>query len=148
MTHDTTTHIHDPDPPARKRQTTLGRKLLKWTEEELTTLHALYNRGVKRYLIAKQLNMPEDRVRARLQWEAQSGTLLTARKRRRAAQRLVTKEEQKSAREFFERVEPHHRPTENELREREERLSAPARNIAGLLFGDPPVGFSALERRA
>jgi hypothetical protein len=147
MTHDTTTHVHDPDPPAKKRPSNLGRKLARWTSEEVDKLHALYNKGVRRYDIAKELKMPEERVRQRLQWESKAGTLLEIRKRRRAAQRLVTKEEQKSERVFFDKVQAGPRPTQEALKERDERYLAPARNIAGLLFGDPPVGFSALERR-
>jgi hypothetical protein len=146
MTHDTTTHVHDADPPKVKSRK--GCPSVRWTQEEIKQLHLLYNRGVKRYEIAKKLGMPEDRIRQRLQWESKAGTILTARKRRRAAQRLVTKEEQKSARVFFERVEPHTRPPDEAIAERDQRFLAPARTLAGFVFGDPPTGFSALDRRA
>ena len=33
------------------------------------------------------------------------------------------------------------------LESREVRLAAPQRDLTGHLFGDPPVGYSALERR-
>lgn len=131
----------------RARPDNTGRKLLRWTDSEIARLHQLYNRGLTRPAIAKELNMPEERVRARLQWEAQSGTLLEARKRRRAAQRLVTKVEQRSERLFFDKVVAGPKPTEEALRLREERYAAPPRGLTGAFFGDPPVGYSALERR-
>jgi hypothetical protein len=31
--------------------------------------------------------------------------------------------------------------------ERDRRLAAPPRDLTGLMFGDPPLGFSALDRR-
>lgn len=146
MTHNTHTHIHDPDPP--KRSSTRGRKLNRWTQDEIAKLHVLYNRGLTRAAMAGELNTTEERIRQRLQWEAQSGTLLAARKRRRAAQRLVTKVEQRSSREFFDRVTPAARPTDEELRLREARLASRPRDLTGFIMGDPPVGFSALEQRA
>lgn len=39
------------------------------------------------------------------------------------------------------------RPGEDILAERDRRASAPARNLTGAICGDPPVGFSALDRR-
>lgn len=146
MTHDVTSHLHDLDPP-KERKTTLGYKLDRWTSEQIAQLHTLYNRGVKRYEIAKIMGMTETRIRQRLQWESKCGSILTARKRRRAAQRLATKEEQKSARMFFERVEPIHRPPDESIKERDARYTAPASSLAGFVFGDPPKGFSALDRR-
>ncbi len=147
MTHDTEQHTHDADPPKR-RTTTLGRKLNRWKREEVEKLHRLYNAGFTRAAMAEQLGMSEDRIRQRLQWEANSGMLITARKRRRAAQRLVTKLEQRSEREFFDRVTPSVRPTDEALRARDARLASAPRDLVGFIMGDPPVGFSALEQRA
>jgi hypothetical protein len=145
MTHDTATHVHDPDPPKR---TTLGRKLNRWTEVEINKLHDLYNRGFTRAAMAAQLNMTEERVRQRLQWESNAGTLISARRRRRAAQRLVTKLEQRSERQYFDRVAPSVKPTDEALRLREARMASAPRDLTGLIMGDPPIGFSALEQRA
>jgi len=131
----------------RSRPSTAGRKIQRWEQSEIARLHQMYNRGMTREAMAKELNMPEDRIRSRLQWESQSGTLLEARKRRRAAQRLVTKHEQRSERMFFDKVSAGPQPTEEALRRREAMYAAPHRDLTGAFFGDPPVGFSALEGR-
>lgn len=39
------------------------------------------------------------------------------------------------------------RPTEEMLRERDKRNAAAARDLTGLIFGDPPKGYSALDRK-
>jgi hypothetical protein len=43
-------------------------------------------------------------------------------------------------------IMPTHAPTFVELR-RDAYLSAPPRSLVGALMGDPPVGFSALDKR-
>lgn len=49
---------------------------------------------------------------------------------------------------FIHRVDcTESRPGEDILAERDRRISAPARNLVGAICGDPPVGFSALDRR-
>jgi hypothetical protein len=126
----------------------LGRKLRRWTYSEITRLHTLYESGKSRAEIAADLEMEEERVRQRLQWEASSSTLGIARKRRRRAQREATKNEQRSPRQFFEMVTSGPTPTDKALEERKARLAAMPRDLAGAFFGDPPVGFSALEQRA
>lgn len=40
------------------------------------------------------------------------------------------------------------RPTEDMLQERNARLALQPRDLTAAFFGDPPVGYSALERRA
>lgn len=40
------------------------------------------------------------------------------------------------------------RPPSDVLREHAERCQAPVRDLTAAYFGDPPVGYSALERRA
>ena len=39
------------------------------------------------------------------------------------------------------------RPTEEMLRERDKRNAAAARDLTGSVFGDPPKGYSALDRK-
>ena len=39
------------------------------------------------------------------------------------------------------------RPAPELLAERDVRFSAPLRDLAGFVFGDPPVGYSALDQR-
>lgn len=40
-----------------------------------------------------------------------------------------------------------HRPTPQMLADRDKRLALPPRDLTGAMFGDPPLGLSALERR-
>lgn len=125
----------------------VGRKLLRWTYSEITRLHRLYEAGKSRAEMAADLEMSEERIRQRLQWEDQSSVLGIARKKRRVAQRLATKAEQKSPRQFFDMVTAGPRPTDRALEERRVRQAAVPRDLTGAFFGDPPVGFSALELR-
>lgn len=124
-----------------------GRTLRRWTYSEITRLHRLYDAGKSRAEIAADLGMEEERIRQRLQWESQSSTLGIARKKQRMARRLATREEQKSPRQFYDMVTAGPRPTEAALQARAARLAALPRDLAGAFFGDPPVGFSALEQR-
>lgn len=39
------------------------------------------------------------------------------------------------------------RPAPELLAERDVRFSAPLRDLSGFVFGDPPVGYSALDQR-
>ena len=45
------------------------------------------------------------------------------------------------------RVQPDERPSPAALAEREFRLNLPKRDLTGSLMGDPPVGFSAYDKK-
>lgn len=124
-----------------------GRKLRRWTYDEITKLQKLYQAGKSRAEMAATLGMEEDRIRQRLQWESQAGVLSIARRKRRSAQREATKQEQRSPRAFFDMVTTGPKPPDDALRQREARYAAVPRDLTGAFFGDPPVGFSALEQR-
>lgn len=126
-----------------------GRKLRRWTYSEITRLHQLYDSGKSRAEIATELNMEEDRIRQRLQWEAKAGILKNARRRRRAASTRTDSraEQRKSPREYFDVVIAGPKPTESAVANQKERFSARHRDLAGAIFGDPPIGFSALDKR-
>jgi hypothetical protein len=47
----------------------------------------------------------------------------------------------------FYRDPPAEKAPPHVLREREQRVLAPARDLTGALMGDPPAGFSALDGR-
>lgn len=121
-----------------------GRKLIRWTYSETMRLHRLYAAGKTREEIATELNMTPDRVRQRLQWEAQAGTIKLKRmEKKRETQRI----EQKSPRTFIDLVTSGPKPTNEALRCRDARLAAMPRDLTAALCGDPLPGFSALERR-
>lgn len=50
--------------------------------------------------------------------------------------------------EEFNRVWPGSRPSDALIRERDRRAAAPSHDLVGALMGDPPIGFSALDKRA
>jgi len=128
--------------------TNAGRKLRRWTFAEIAQLNQLYTAGKSRAEIAAALGTTDARVRQRLQWECQSSTLGMARKKRRMERRKQANSELRSPREFFDMVTSGPKPTEEALRSREARWAAMPRDLTGAFFGDPPVGFSALEQRA
>ena len=124
-----------------------GRKLRLWTKLEIFQLHRLYAAGKSRAEMAAALGMEPERIRQRLQWEAQSNRLGIMRKRRRSAQRLATRAEQKSPRQILEMVLPGPKLTDKAIEERNARLAAKPRDLTGAFFNDPPIGYSALEHR-
>lgn len=109
-----------------------------WTEEENTILRRM-----------KRDCRPLDEIMARLgrsrksvssHWASLNYT--QARREQLAHRRLMNKREKNGE---TERSEPSVPP--EVWAEREARLSAPI-TITGFVFGDPPRGFSARERRA
>lgn len=133
---------------ASRRKSNRGCKLRRWTESEIAQLQRLYEAGKSRAEMALALDVPMSRIRERLQYEAQATDRGIARKKRRMAQRELTKNEQQSPRMFFDKVAPGPRPTDEALRLRDIRVNAPPRDLTGAFFGDPPKGFSALEQRS
>lgn len=145
MTHDTFVHVHNPEPPARPSN--LGKKLRRWTYSEITRLYRLCEAGKTRAEMAVELEMSEERIRQRLQLEDQSSVLGAARKKRRMAQRLATKAEQKTPRLYRDLVIAGPKPTEQALTDRALRFAAAPRDFTAAFCGDPLPGYSALERR-
>ena len=150
MTHTVCTHLHLPDPPiavCAKKRTTKGRKLIRWTHDELNKLHELYASGMKIQLISMRLNIPVERIKQRIKWESQGAQHRLTRKQRRAAQRAETKAEQKTPRVFIDRVVSSPQPTPEAIKFRDMKAIALPRDLAGLVFNDPPMVFSALDRK-
>lgn len=127
---------------------TLGQKIYRWTHSEIMRLHLLHSAGKSRKEIATELGMSEERVRGRFNWEVRNRTL-----RYRGAKRETISPERRE-RQKIETRSPHigpvtagPRPTAQALIDRALRYAALPRDLAGAFFGDPPIGFSALERR-
>lgn len=95
----------------------------KWTEAEVTILTECHQAGVLLANIAKELNRSESSVRKK--WEAMEHPF---RKVRCA---------------YPDRAEA----PETALAERDRRINAPYRDLTAAFFGDPPLGYSALDRR-
>jgi hypothetical protein len=119
-----------------------------WTAGEIETLLALKAAGKMPSEIAERLNRSTKSVTTRLA----RMKMTPEQKARRLAyenNRLRSKRAAKSgiigvsasARQNID-VEA------SILMERDRRYGAPARSLTAAFFGDPPVGYSALERRA
>jgi hypothetical protein len=140
MTHDTTTHIHDPDPPFKRIAEN------SWLPEEVALLQKLREQNFTYRQIAERLSRPWKGVRAKL---ARMRMTPEMRKRYNENERLRGKKflsPRKVAGITYMAPEISKVPPEL-LADREARHAAP-RDLTGLICGDPPRGFSALERRA
>jgi hypothetical protein len=94
--------------------------------------------------IARLLRCKIDRVKNRICWENKSGE--QRRERRAQVQKWrQAKRVGKTTSHFAER--PGARPPASLIEEAQRRALAP-RSISAFVFGDPPSGYSALDRRA
>lgn len=108
--------------------------MAKWTESELTQLQDMMTRRVPHVHIAEALGRSLKAVRTRMdRLKCPHEHRAKARKRYAAARPQRAVEER----------EP--RPTEQMIFARDLRLSAPFRDLTGLLQGDPRVGYAALD---
>lgn len=118
-----------------------------WTAEQIEELQRLREAKIPIENIARALNRSVYAIKAKI-----ASLRLPCAKRimRRELERQRRNEKIKSMRipsGTNSICGPRH--IDNQLEaERSARLSAPYRDLAGALFGDPPVGYSALERRA
>ena len=124
------------------------RKRICWTNPQKTKLRQLYCDGKSLAEIAAELGITTDRVRVRLKSESRANCLDAPRKKRLEAAREARNRELQSPRAFIEPVIAGPHPTEEALRLRAIRINAMPRDLTGAFFGDPPLGFSALELRA
>lgn len=122
-----------------------GHKPRRWTKKEILKLHRLYAAGKSRAEMAAALDIKPERVRQRLQWESDKLGFVTY--RCRAAQREDNGAEQKSPRQILDMVLPGPKLTDKAIEDRNARLAAKPRDLTGAFFNDPPIGYSALERR-
>jgi hypothetical protein len=140
MTHDTTTHVHDPDPPRQGTGCIFGKE--KWQPEEWIRVKNLIDRKHNLDYIALVSGRSKEQIKGKIRWETMSEEKRQERRDRlnkyRATVRTIT------------RVKPpimtHRAPPAERLAERAMRLMAP-QTLTGAFCGDPPVGFSALDRK-
>jgi hypothetical protein len=149
MTHDTATHVHDPDPP----QT--------WTAAEDDTLRRMKAEGAETKLIATAMDRTERSVAGRWAYLNLTPSQRAQRNAREASRKASEREARKAeAREYLRK---HQKTThlaarcgkvESESRivpeqvfaERNARQMAP-RSLTAVLCGDPAPGWSALDRK-
>lgn len=122
----------------------------RWHPSEWQRVQRLLANGHTPASIADMIGRKDYQIRDKIRWEGMSAaqredraTKMTA---RRKAHRERLKLEHKSPRTHLEMVSGP-RPTERALADRALRYAALPRDLTGAFFGDPPVGFSALEQR-
>lgn len=97
-----------------------------WTTEEVQQAKTLYAEGQSVREIALAMDRTSDSVRRKLEkLRAPNGRSTRVHPRAEAVQAG--------------------RPTDEMLCERDIRNAAPVRDLTGLLLGDPPVGYAALD---
>jgi len=117
----------------------------KWTDEEVEQLKSLLETNLTDSEIADRLGRTLKAVRMKLDYI-----------RRTPIQRDM---DRKRCRTYYRRLRPikahihdnaqvieSSRPDEETLAERDRRYATPFRDLTGLLLGDPPVGYSAMDR--
>jgi hypothetical protein len=125
-----------------------GKKLQRWTDEELQLLNKMYLAGDSRKMIAEALGSTLERVKHRLRWEMTNGDMREQRRKRSYMRRLQRCKDERKAAVPYSCVSAGPRPVPQMIDDRDQRSAAPARDLTALYMGDPPVGYSALERRA
>jgi hypothetical protein len=121
----------------------------RWTAEEITKLHLLLEEGKTHDAIARIMRCKPDRITNRICWEKQSAEQRQARQTRVQEWRHRTRKTPRSyvghpTAHFAER--PGARPPSELIEDAQRRALAP-RSISAFVFGDPPPGYSALDRR-
>lgn len=107
-------------------------KSVKWTPDEIKTFNRMTKMGYAPDEIAKRLGRTKKAITARLE-KIRNG------ERRGAIQIASTRS--------YRAGDKTHEPPRDILIARDEYVTAPRRDLTGILQGDPPIGFSALDRK-
>lgn len=116
---------------------------MKWTDEETERLLSMVKLNTPFREIASTLGRSIKSVQTRYEY-----VNLTPRQREERKQRLyATRHKQTPVRRReSDRLLTSSRPDAATLDERDLRNAAPVRDLTGLLLGDPPRGYSALDQ--
>lgn len=126
----------------------MTRAYRKWTFNEIARLRKMKAAGESNEEIALQLRRSSDCVRERIKYEnmsAEDKKAKVARARERRSKRPAVGEKL-WGNPTDNLVSPSGRPTPEMIEEAQQRYLAP-RTLTSSFFGDPPVGWSALDRR-
>lgn len=121
----------------------------KWTFVEVTRLRKMLEEGKSPEFIAHMLGMKVQRVIERIRYE--NRTPEQKRKKYEIAKALREKNKSDNPRRGVRTVTSHpvlavSRPDPEMIAEAQRRADAP-RSLTAEFFGDPPAGYSALDRR-
>jgi hypothetical protein len=121
----------------------------RWHKSEWQRVQHMLASGQELVHIAAMVNKTQQQLRDKIRWERMTAATREARAGRlrylSVERKMKMAEERRSVR--HETVTTGPRPTQQTLLERDTRCAALPRDLTGAFFGDPPVGFSALERR-
>lgn len=108
-----------------------------WTQDEIDSVYRLKEAGMTPQQIAKQIGRSQTAVYFRLagKYDPEHRAKRNAEYRMEYPSRAVD-------------MPVDARPPMEVIAERNRRMSLPCRDLTASLFGDPPVGLSALERRS
>lgn len=120
---------------------------LPWSSAEVEMLLRLKAEGYTDAAIAVELGRSTKGVVGKLEYiglnPLQREERRQALRRRRIAEGIQSKRLHPNG-----QIIASSRPDQERVAERNARYAAPHRDLTAAFFGDPPVGFSALERRA
>jgi hypothetical protein len=140
MTYDTTTHVHDPDPPIGTG-CICGKE--KWGAQEWKRVQHLISRGHSVASIALMIGRSKEQVKGKIRWETMDEEKRKARRDRINA-RNHAREKHLPKRHYTPTIT--HRAPAEAVADRELRMMAP-QTLTGAFCGDPPIGYSALDRK-
>ena len=113
-----------------------------WSADELETLHRMLAENKTRVEIAEALGCARARVDGRIRFERKTPEQRLAEKKRHAE----WFRHRKGVHSYQESTISLSRPTPELIEEAKLRAMAP-RSLTAEFFGDPGIGFSALDRR-
>lgn len=118
-----------------------------WTSFEWERIVRLRAEGMTIPAVAARIGRSVNATTSKIRWEE-----MTADQRKARAARIKTYKATHRATirttRHYEVIRTEQRPSEALLHDREMRHAAGPRDLTGAFFGDPPRGYSALERRA
>lgn len=118
-----------------------------WTSSEWEKVVRLRAEGLTLQAIAPRIGRPFHQLRHKVRWETMTPEQRETRAAKIRSYKKAFSQTVKTDRQF-EMVRRSARPTLEAIDDRERRHAAGPRDLTGAFFGDPPVGFSALEQRA
>lgn len=119
----------------------------KWTKEEVERLNSYLAMGLSVPEIATRIDRAPASVHNKVHYAKMTPE---EREKRRDRQERYRREYSGPVRNWMHDYAPtilSERPAPELLTERDVRFSAPLRDLSGFVFGDPPVGYSALDIR-
>ncbi len=125
----------------------MGLRNNMWSPEDWATVVRMRAEGMTIGAVAARIGRRVNTLKAKIRWEAMDSDERASRAARIKGYKRKHRQTIKTERQF-EMVRKEGRPSEESIADRERRHAAGPRDLTGAFFGDPPRGYSALERRA